>query len=282
MNQTHLEDWLEWKDKCAIRLCSPDVQSRFEIFALSRMPGLAKESVSNALGSVSGRDCWHEFECHTHAASRTTGKRWKDWLFERASMSASRGRDPVSALQANATNMFKRDVGRAFAGNEGSVRIMGGGKETTVVSLEEPRGQNDSGDSLRLEYLISSSPDENNPYNVAALREIEVMAEEQAQKFFADLPFRDRVILWTIGEKVSLDHPEVARLTETRKSVLYERRKAILERLRSQIRETFPDDDLEDVQYLYVRTRLILFSLVNEWIQSENRCRVLFSLGKTT
>ena len=172
MNQTHLEDWLEWKDKCAIRLCSPDVQSRFEIFALSRMPGWAKKSVTNALGSVSGRDCWHEFECLAHAAPSATGKRWKDWLFERASMSASGGGDPVSALQANATNRFKWEVGRAFAGNESSVRIKGGGKKTTVVSLEEPRGQNDSGESLRLDDLISSSPDENNPDNAAALREI--------------------------------------------------------------------------------------------------------------
>src|SRR6266496_6002638 len=86
---TSLESWLEWKGQCALSKCSESVQTNLAGYGAP----ITKKFFHTfdpdlSIPGESAMDQWHLLESYMHTTSGVTGKRWKDWLFERAAGSS--------------------------------------------------------------------------------------------------------------------------------------------------------------------------------------------------
>lgn len=262
---TEAAGWLEWRQRCALGLCSTGTQAALRDFAGARFNGfMTKFACYAGRGSIAAADAWHLFETHLAVGGNRDGKRYKDWLFARAGLS----NDPlVDVIQGGAT-LLMRDVVREFLRREHS--------PASMISLARPLvGYEDR--SLTLEDLLPGSVD---PSCDVERRELERLSEELADRFCHDATCRERVAVLAKAEGLSLAHPEVEAAAGCGKSALNESYRAFVKETARAIMEEFSEDDPDTVRLLVLMTLEKMKSCVYESISAEKTLTRFFMLVK--
>lgn len=264
-----LGSWLEWKERCAAGLCSPEVQSELCGFAAVHFARYVRRYVYRTNVRPEGvcvpeKDAWHLFEAHLAVRSGRRGKRYKDWLFDRTGGCRPGSVDTVAGGAA----LLMRDVVREHLRREY--------QPAGVVSLQAPLGRS-LGPQLTLEDLL---PGEIDPADEVARREFEQLAESHAGDWMAGMDRRERVAWLAKGAGLSLAHPAVEKAAGCRKSVLNDVYHNLIRRVVRQMEEDYADDDPGAVRVLTLMTLAELSRRVRLWGGSITECAALLSLAE--
>lgn len=224
----------EWRRRCALAACGPEsaatlrafVHARFDAFCRRYAPFPAP--IGPHPLTPPPADCWHLFETHLAVDRTRAGKRYKECLFEAARV----GENPPDARLAGGATLFLRDVVRAWLAREAP--------RPRTRSLNAPLGADPSSDAPTLEELL---PDEADPADAVARRELEALAAAEAARRWPSLERRDRLLLAARERGLSLADASVARAAGLRKSELYARFRRLIERLAKDLRRDYPKED---------------------------------------
>ncbi len=226
--------FVEWRRHCALAACAAQSATVLRGFIHARFDGFCRRYAPFAASGARHpltpppADCWHLFETHLAVDQTRAGKRYKQWLFE----AARAGEGSPAARLAGGATLLLRDVVRAWLAREAP--------EPRTQSLQAPLGAEATGDALTLEELL---PDESDPADEAARRELEALAAEEAARLWRTLDRRDRLLLAARERGLRLDDEALARAAGIGKSALYARYRALLERLAKQLRHNYPRED---------------------------------------
>ena len=290
-HRTSLESWIEWKRQCALDLCCDVTQDDLAAYGIPIIIGAFRTfdpdlPIPSGLdGADARRDCWHLFETHMHATSGATGKRWKDWLFEKAAGSRD---EPVDVLEKAAYRCMRTAVKR-FCIAEGRTKDRLDGR--VVVSKDEPSGSDPESPAWEESMSASACVD---PSSQAAIQELWQIAQKQAESYFEGMERRARIALFADSCDLALDEPEVERAAGRKSSTLYAdinrprregekqrvRCSRLLDELRTQVERAYPGEDDGALNSL---TRMALAALrdrCTEWIKLEESCAALFILAE--
>jgi len=116
------------------------------------------------------------------------------------------------------------------------------------------------------------------PADEAARWDLERTAAAEAERRWAELDRRERVLLAAREAGAALSHPALEQAARCRKSVLYSAYRALLARLASQLRRDFRG---EDSAVLAALSRGVLDAWGRralDWAKSENALSPLFSV----
>jgi len=172
------------------------------------------------------RDAWHLLETCCRVGQTRKGKRYKDWLFERAEQS---GDNWLVVIEGGAT-LLMRDVVREYLRREHAPAFM--------TSLNKPLAK-DGGASFTLDDLI---PDSRAIHDELAEREFLALARSHIAEFYPSLDPRERIILWARAQGYTLYDERVVKWTRTSASALYEIYRKSIERLALLIKKSLPGE----------------------------------------
>ncbi|MFH0953683.1 MAG: hypothetical protein V1873_05090 [Verrucomicrobiota bacterium] len=262
-------DWLEWRERCALALCSAGAQSALMGFAAMHFSRLTRHYATRTNApdqppQLSGRETWHLFETHLAVRHNREGKRYKDWLFARLAGTADDELDVVAGGAA----LLMRDVVREHLRNEHSAQ--------GVVSLSAPLAETGSA-SLTVEDLLPGTID---TADEVAKHEFEHLALGHAGEFFRDMDHREKVAVLAKSLGLSLADPAVEEVAGCRKSVLNTSYRGALERLAADLRRQYEEDDMQSVRILVLMTFEAVASLAGAWGVSERGCARLLSMAE--
>lgn len=246
--------------------CSAETVARLRAFAHTRFDAFCRRYAPFASARVphpltpDAGDCWHLFETRLTVDGTRAGKRYKQWLFE----AARAGDGPPLARLTGGASLLMRDVVRAWLAREAPRPHT----DSLQASLDADGGRT-------LEDLLAGDAD---PADEAARRDLERVAQEEADRRWSELDRRERVLLAAREFGAALSSPDVERAARCRKSVLYAAYRGLLERLAAELRRDFRG---EDVATLAALSRSILAAWSRralEWAKSENSLSPLFSV----
>ncbi len=245
----YYQPWSEWRQQCAVALCSHPARRTLHMWAYARFSKLIErcaartKRITPPSDSVSPRNAWHLFETFLAVPGATGGKSYKKWLFSRLSRSSDH---PLDVVQSGAS-LIMRDVVRRYLRQEQHSGWMD--------SLDRPVvGHGDS--ALTGRDLLAGVAD---PVDEIARREYESLARAHAARLIKGIDRADRVILLAKHTGRPLSDPEVERFAGRRKSALNRRYHALLASIVDEVRESYPDDD--------GRAHLLLGAMIVENLQ---------------
>ena len=262
--------WTEWKDRCAIGLCTGAVQSELRNFAAVHFAlYLQRYSYrTNAQGGQSDLadgDPWHLFEAHLAVRNTRQGKKYKEWLFARL---PGAERDDLEALAGGAA-LLLRDVAREHLRREYA--------PCDTISLNSPMsGVDESG--MTLEDLLPGSID---PVDEVATREFERLAAGHALEFFARMGQRERIAFLAKDLGISLAHAEVEKAAGCRKSVLSQSYQTFIMNAAVEMKERYSAEDSESVRVLTLMTLQGIKACIGKWARSSTDLSIFFSIAET-
>ena len=294
-----LDSWSEWKDRCAIRLCGNETKGDLLKFGVPRIIGrFAEFNLKRLLVFEAGDTeikCWHFFESYMHDVSKTTGKRWKDWLFEKAALST----DPATTvLEKESQYCIKTAVDRHLR-EEGEIKstIVERGSITMETFLSSREDQTDA----RLPHITKDekrsfdsesegrSPD---PGEEVGRKELRLIARALAQEYFTGLEHHARVAILADSMDISLKNPVVEAAAGRKSSVLYAclnsakssrngkpgKYGQVFIELRGLADKKYESDDPDTFNFLIAAAILALSEIAYLWGKSEKSLKDLFSL----
>lgn len=105
-----IQQWEEWRARCAILRCAEPARSALRGFAWARFVRYAGHAIGEA--GVRGRvpsaaDCWHLLESHLAVARPRSGRRYKEWLFARLENADD---PPLHVIQSGASLLIRSVV----------------------------------------------------------------------------------------------------------------------------------------------------------------------------
>jgi hypothetical protein len=275
--KTEASSWLEWKVQCALELCGPHTQEQFAAFGmpiltnlfkeidpdLNLAPGLCDDGSTRNQGA---REKWQVFETHMHATSSKSGKRWKDWLFEKAASSS----DEFSLVLEKEVFCCMRTAVRDFCSKEGRAKERL--RKIILISKDAPLTVDEDGTATiedRLTYLLS-------PSVKAEWNDLIKTATKMAREWFGRLPFEARIVMLAEARGYPLGDPRVESATKCKKTKLYELRRHVEEAIRKRLKSEFPKDALVREAMVAVVLKNIREICLNE-LRAEKACAPLFS-----
>ena len=211
--------WVTWKEKCALALCLPAVQSDLRAFVHSRSRRYAaiyaqSFRVTEAEAASSGPgDTWHWFETYFQLHSSREGKSYKEWLFARAAMRPSVGAGNIES----GVSLLLRDVVRDRLRHEYS--------PGRAVSPDAATSPVDDNAQLSPADLL---PDSFDTVGEVERREVERIASQLAESALAAIPLRGRIALLGRELGISLAHPAILKAARCGKTVLANAHRAAL------------------------------------------------------
>lgn len=177
-------------------------------------------------------DGWNLLESHVQVTRTRAGKRYKDWLFARATRG---GKDEFLPLMESGATLLMRDVVRSFLRREHKAHFM--------ASLQAPRGSGDGMGTYTLEDLI---PDASaHPADEIGKREWSELAGRHAEAFFETMDFRAVVTLWARSRGIHLNDRRLLAWTGYSESALYKEYRQFVEYMGAAIKKIYPDEDSE-------------------------------------
>jgi hypothetical protein len=265
------DSWTEWKDRCAIGLCTGPIQSELRSFAALHF-NLYLQRYSYRTNTQGGQtdladgDPWHLFETHLAVRNTRQGKKYKEWLFARLP-GADQG--AVEALAGGAA-LLMRDVAREHLRRECA--------PSGMISLNSPMsGMDESG--VTLEDLLPGTID---PVDEVATREFERLAAEHAKEFFAGMGPRERVAILAKDLGISLAHSEVQKAAGCRKSVLSETYQAFILNAAGEMKTRYSTEDAESVRVLTLMTLQEIKGCVRSWARASTDLGIFFSIAEAS
>lgn len=266
-----IDDWIAWKEKCALGLCSAKTQDVLRGFARARFYHFAAIYVGATNTPDAGvltpepAEAWHWFETYLRLRNTREGKCYKRWLFARARQA---GAPTLDAVQGGAT-LLMREVVRERLRQEYSRRWM--------LSLDAPIGRGGSEAAPSLRELLAGDDD---PAGDVEERELGRMAQEEADGALDSLDRRERVALLARELGLSLAHPAVVRAARCGRSVLNTAYHRALSGLAGRVQSRHPREHasalgrLTCLVYEAVKERIFL------WGKSESACARLFRMDR--
>ncbi len=219
--------WREWKAQCALDLCSERTaahlcrfgQNRFRRYVERCLPQSGPVRVSGDL--LSPRNAWHRFEIHLCVHETRAGKRYKDWLFQRANNMGAHWERIVEA----GASVLMRDVVREYLRHEHAIPWMRSLQEPVAVA---------NGAVLTAEDLLPGTLD---PSGEVEQKEIQEAADRMAEEVLAGLVPRERVALAARASGMPLSHAGVLKAAGCGKTVLYTAYQNIFRKIAVRVRE---------------------------------------------
>ncbi len=250
--------WREWKMLCALDLCSKSAVDHLLRFGVRRFRRYVNRvhghrSDSRSAPMLDARDAWHRFEVYLAVNKSRAGKRYKDWLFNRARHESVRWEQVV---EAGAT-LLMRDVVRDYLRREHAAPWM--------RSLQEPLC-NVQGYKVTLEDLLPGTFD---PSCEVEKREVEAMAERLASDLLPELSLREQIAIFARASGIPVSDPDILNAAGCGKSVLNESYHSAFHKLAGHVRETTPDASPEECTAFAVMTHERLKDAIISKIGSE-------------
>jgi hypothetical protein len=257
------KDWKIWKDKCALKLCPPDIQCALIEFAGIRFNKLASTyasttNVSNIRAlAVPPEDAWHYFESGLRLRDSRDGKSYKKWLFARAGIDSE---PTLDLIQGGATLLMRNIVCEHLRKEFSNPRSL----SLDCSSLKS---------SQTLHDLLPASLD---TLEEVETRELRSIANTDAETIFADLKYAERVALLARELNLPLNHPNVLLVAHRGKTAVAEAYEAVRSRLAEHIRTRHDKEDSETLAQLSILAFTNLKERSILWGKTENQCANLF------
>ncbi len=268
--KTHKDSWEDWKKLCAIDNCGINAMDNLGTYGSEVFSRLWKKfNPDIGLPFEFKLDCWRRFESYMHTTSRINGKRWKDWLFERAELSND---DFVTVLEKETYACIKTVVIQ-ISSNEGQFKpFKAGVRMIPVFAPLLPLGNPHAtiGATLR-------AP--GNPRQNAAWNELCRIAREEANNLFRTLDRKSRAALLADSLKISLDESAVKKLAGAKKTTLYSRLKETEQQAEAKLQKTYSTEEPRTLQELLSLTKEALRDASFLWGKSEKLAEPLFTLA---
>ena len=268
-------DWAEWKEHCAFLKCSEEAQGRLGFFGVTRMRkrlGVISESLVKKLNGEENpsQSAWHWLDVHViqkDARSGLHGKACKDWLFDKENLATT------SDLEKYMSTGFFRSAAQDFA------------KENLGVptSLDQPVGSDEGGATLG---ALLEGVDLGQAFSTE-LMEFAERVRAIATEVFDSLKAASKIALAGTELGVTLDAPEIKKLSGKGKSALYDHVKRANQKTYSvfDADESFGEYDGASFGGILPRKlaetiiSITLGELAIEWAKNpENAAEILFEL----
>jgi hypothetical protein len=267
MAGTTWDDWVEWKERCALARCREEVASRLAAFAQSRLRRAATRAagMTNLPAEVWKRlpadpvDAWHLFETHAVLTHTRVGKAYKEWLFARIDSGCE---SPLDAVCGGAALML-RDVARCLLSRECLPRHH--------VSLDAPVAGGDGvltyGDLL---------PSGGSPADDLVARERLSWAASEAEALFASLDRCQRMVLAARLHGIAVSHPLLLAATGWRHARACQVCTRIVASIRPRLEAAYPEESQDAQRIVAAELLQRLEKRVNKWISVEMVLPTLF------
>lgn len=267
--KTHRNSWEEWKRCCAIDLCGSEAKNNLCTYGAQVVSQLWRKcSPDIAPPFDSNQQRWHLFEVHMHTESGKTGKRWKDWLFERAENSS----DDFATVLEKMTYVCMRTTVNQLCSNEGHLKAHMARVRLTdwdAPLFKETDSHATFGDNH------AGNPWED-PAQTAAWNELREIAQQEAADLFKSLDLAARTSLLADCLGISLDEPAVTKLAGKGKTVLYTRLTKTAKQAGDSLREKYSAEDARTLDLLVALTQESLQEASILWGKSEKLAEPLF------
>lgn len=263
--ETHITTraaWDEWKRRCAADLCGEDAAALLRRFGAARFATYVSRFSGHSGERARSSDAahgWHLLETYARVAGNRAGKRYKDWLFERADRAGADGW--LSAVESGAT-VLMRDAVREHLRREYSPAFM--------VSLHKPVG---GMESPPLEELLPGGLD---PADAATEKEWEVLAGNLARQFEPDLDSLERIAIWARANGFTLTDDRVLAWCRCSEATLYARHRSCITRLAGMIRVQHADEAPAALISMCSRVLHRLGEIIDSKIMLEKRATRFF------
>ncbi len=289
MTEQKLADWLEWKKKCALCLCAPDVQDPLRRYVWEQGVRLAKRfgvSIEVLVGSGlnSGKDenipgefdrankggatLWAYLEHRALAGTHASGKSYKDWIFSYAAGRSDDQRALSSILQG--IKLQLKMVLRGVFAQEIALNV-----EQRKHRIDERVCADASGDApnawieslahkaeelLQPNYFMRVGPEER--------ADFDQIADTVAAEWWGVAEKRDKIVLCAKFRGISLADPQVVKAAGVEKTQLYKCLNDLDAWLQEKVKRVKEDDP--GTQYLRGAILSNLLERVELWEKTEN------------
>ncbi len=200
-------------------------------------------------------DAWHLLETQARVGANRAGKRYKDWLFERADRT---GDGWTAAVEAGAS-LLMRDVVRETLRRNYAPAFM--------TSLQRPI----AGDDVQPSALEDLLPDPVDPCDALSEREWRALADQHAAAVYPGLSSRQRIAMWGRSQGLALDDPRLLDWTQSSKSLLYKQYLVGVKFVASHIARSHPDEPAAAQRHMALYTLAALEKILSEKIFVEKR-----------
>ena len=264
--KTTLENWVEWRKRCALGLCREETRANLQDYARRKFKWFAERYVGTSLAKRKKSDavldsisCWHLFETHITVGSRQDGKTLKKWLFARIAESSG---EPLKVVQGG-VRLLIRDVVRDYVRREGSSMLEARMNKPIV---------NQYGDETCLEELLAGDAD---TFSEVERRDLKEQATRLAERLFDDLPHVQRIAMLAKYLSISLASPLVLESARCKKSKLSKEWRKAMTAIASQVEARF---DTEDQSTQLIISKMAVDcaeKMIFSWASAEKCCAKL-------
>lgn len=259
-NITTADAWNEWKVRCAAGLCCRENADVLRRFGAARFRGFVKRYVAHrshadalAYANDAGHG-WHLFETYARTANNRAGKRYKDWLFERADQQAG---DFVASVESGATLLI-RDAVRDHLRNEYAPAFM--------ASLQQPAGRSEGESVWTLEDLL---PDDAVPADTVAEREWQALADTHAHELYEALDKQQRAAIWARDRGVAYSDQRLLDWVQSNPARLQKTYQRCIHDLGGRIKKKYPNE----TPAACIRMACLIHAAIAEKFNEENFVR---------
>ena len=259
-----IDNWREWKERCALALCGEGARRALPGFVYARFARYVEayirttNAASPAAVMPDAGESWHRFETHFRLHAGPEGKSYKEWLFSQPQGS---GYLPQESVEAGASLLI-RDVVREHLRREFSANWM--------VSTGERVSSHGEDGSPTLEELLPGGVDTAGDVDE---RDAERTARADAEAALFRLNRRERVALLVREAGLSLAHPDALKVAGCGKSALNDAFHSALTAIAGLVRERHPHEGKCVQASLACLTFREVRRLVVTWAKSEDSCR---------
>lgn len=265
---SYLPAWLEWKERCAARLCSDTTQHQLFSFAHScfvryvRRCSAELSIVGVGAHRMPGADAWHLLESRVTVKETQQGKSYKDWLFDR---SRRRTGSQLDSVQGGAS-LIMRDAVREHLRSEhkrfGTVSL-----DALIVGEE--------GDAGSLADILAADTD---PVSEVALREYRELARGIACAMVEEMSWRERIALLVHRLGLRFSDATVEHVAQCRKSTLFNVYRDYVVGVMQHLRARYAEEPVDALVTLALMTLGEIKEKVFLWGTLESTCTPLFWL----
>ncbi len=300
-HHTSPASWTEWKEKCAIDLCSQETGDDLIAFAAPPIKKIFHRY--SALSSLPEEEtkknkfCWHLFECYMHERSSNTQRPWKNWLFER-----TLDRPDISprvALESSSRHCFKTAT-NAHLVREGILRTSPIDKlSTSFPSTSEPdsplaQSAEIPSKEKRKELAEAEKKLSPDPAQIAEIKEIRKLGSALADKMMKTMKHHEKVAVLADSLDIALNNSTVLSAAKKSASTLYsslhsspdpafsQKYSKLAARAIELQKDLAPTPDTQTSRLLVASTILALQKKIYSWAKSEKSLSSLLSLGEPT
>ncbi len=268
MHDRRMAPWIEWKERCAVALCSEETQAallafggmRFRTLAQRCLPMINVRDIRDVM--LPDNDAWHLLETHMTLPQSSNGKAYKQWLFARTAGSADA---PFDIVQGGAT-LLMRSVVREHLRKEHS--------PSGHISAHHTPSPDEEVTTTGEEWL----PGDVDTRDAVALRELTDIASCESSRRFDGLPSRVRLALAAKHLRVPLSSPVLLALAQCGKSVMSAAFRSFASALLEELATTYHGEDRATIGELAILVFDALTRRCVEWaIESEEHRAALLA-----